>query len=136
MSDITVTAASVTPGSGATVTNGTAGAAITAGQTVYLDASTNTVKLADCDLSAAAATVTGIALHAAASGQPIAYQTSGIINIGATVVAGKVYVNSATAGGIAPVADLTTNWRTSVLGVALTSSTINLKIDNTGVANA
>lgn len=136
MADITVTAASVAPGSNANTSTGTAGASITAGQTVYLDSSTNTIKLADCDLSAAAATVVGVALHAAASGQPITYQTGGIITIGATVVAGKAYVCSATAGGIAPIADLTTNWRTSLIGIALTSGTIDLKIYNSGVANA
>lgn len=135
MSDISVTASSVLKGSGALTQNGTAGEAITAGQTLYLH-SDGTLRLADVDLSAAAATVVGISLHAAGTGQPLQYQYGGAITFNAVLTAGKVYVATATAGGIALVADLTTNWRTSILGYATSTTSMTLQIINTGVANA
>lgn len=137
MADISVTAASVAAGSNCITQSGTAGASITAGQTLYIDtANSNVLKLADADLSSLGATVAGISLHAAASGQPITYAVAGNMTFNAVLTAGKVYVNSATAGGIAPVADLTTNWRTSVLGVATTTTNLVLKIYNSDTANA
>lgn len=136
MADITVTAASVVPVAGFGFLDLTAGASITAGQTVYLDtANSNVAKLADADASALTATVAGIALHSASSGQPLKVITSGDLNPGATLTAGKIYVQSATAGGIAPAADLTTGWRTSIVGVATTTSNLSLAIKNTGVTN-
>ncbi len=132
--DISVTAANVQIGSSAQTTDGTAGASITAGQLVYLDATDNKYKLADCDLSVTAATVKGIALHAAANGQPLRIQHSGTITIGGTVTVGTIYVASATAGGIAPASDLAQNWRTTIVGVGKTSSTIELRIYASGVA--
>ena len=41
MADLTITAANVVPGAGARITNGTAGATVTAGQVVYLDPADN-----------------------------------------------------------------------------------------------
>lgn len=136
MSDISVTAASVAPGTGCVQTNGVAGASITAGQPLYVDtANSNVMKLCDCDASSLAATVAGIALHAASTGQPIAYATDGFLTFNAVLTAGKAYVASATAGGIAPIADLTTNWRTSILGVAHSTTSLRLRIYNSDVAN-
>lgn len=134
MADVSITATSVVTVSG-DCDFGVAGASITAGQWVYLDSATTTLKLADCDLSAAGATAVGVALNGGATGQPIRYQKNGTITIGGTLVAGKVYVLSATAGGLAPVADLTTNWRTTLLGVATTTAILQINILVTGVAN-
>lgn len=134
--DLAITPAAVVKGTGAVVRNGTAGVAITAGQTVYEDASDgNKVKLADADLSAAAATLKGVALHAAAAGQPIAYQDGGNLTLNAVLTAGKVYVLSATAGGIAPVADLAAGWRTSLVGIALSTTSLMLLIANSDTVN-
>lgn len=108
---------------------------ITAGQSVYLDSATSTIKLADCDASATTAAAVGIALHGSLAGQPITYQVSGQITIGATLSAGKIYVVSATAGGIAPSADLTTGWRTSELGIAISTTILDMYIINSGIAN-
>jgi hypothetical protein len=136
MADISVTAASVLKGTGATTQNGIAGVSITAGQPLYLDSATNTLKLADVDLSSAAATVVGIALHAAGAGQPIQYQDGGAMTFNAVLTAGKVYVATATAGGIALIADLATNWRTSILGYATSTTSLTVRIINTDVVNA
>lgn len=137
MADISVTAASVVPGSGAATATGTAGATITAGQALYIDtADSNKLKLCDVDASELAATCCGIALHGATAGQPITYQTAGALTFNAVLVAGKVYVATVTAGGIALVADLATNWRTTILGYATSTTSMTLAIKNTGVVNA
>ena len=109
MADLTVTAASVAPYTGANnpsvISRGTAGATITAGQAIYLDSTTSTLKLADADASTAAAYGVGIALHASLSGQPLSYVSGGFFTPGATLTKGQVYCVSATAGGIAPISD-------------------------------
>lgn len=136
MSAISVTAASVAPGTDCSTGDGIAGASITAGQPLYIDtANGNVLKLADCDLSALGATVAGISLHAASTGQPIKYATTGYVTFNAVLTAGKIYVLGATAGDICPAADLTTNWRTSLLGIAYSTTSLRLLITNTGVTN-
>lgn len=136
MSDVAITAANVVHDINFQSANGTAGATITAGQLLYLDAGTNTYKLADANASEAAATVAGIALHAALSGQPIRFQIAGDITIGGTLTVGGIYVASATAGGLAPVADLTTGMYTTVVLIGRTSTigTIVLAAPSTLVA--
>lgn len=139
MADLTITAANVASG-----TTGTelinkdykAGAAAAAGQTVYLDATTTppTWKLADADL-AAARSPSGIALHTAAIGQPLAVQTSGPITIGAALTPGLFYYQSKTAGGIAPIADITgTGTYPTVIGPAISASQLRIDISESGVA--
>ncbi len=135
MTDIVITPASVLKGSNPVLGAGVAGVAITAGQTLYEDtAAANVLKLADANLSSLGATVVGIALHAAGTGQPIQYLKSGQITIGATLVAGAVYVNSATAGGIAPVADLASGWRTTYIGTAVSTTVLDVRIHNSDTA--
>jgi hypothetical protein len=132
MADITVTAAQVLPGTGTDCNfeNGIAGATITAGQVVYLDTTNNTYKLADNNDSVATAVAAGVALHGATAGQPLRIQTAGAVTIGAGAapVAGMVYMLSATPGGIAPHADLTTGNRATILGVGRASGAIQLRL--------
>lgn len=134
MADVSVTAASVVKASDTVTVDGVMGATVTAGQTVYLDANTNTYKPADANASAAAATLVGIALNGGASGQPVKVAIGGTITPGFTVSVGAVYVLSATAGGIAPVADLASGWYTAIVGIGLTSSSLKLLCSNAGVA--
>ena len=135
MADLSITAASCLTIDG-TYDVGIAGASITAGQPLYIDtANSNVLKLADANLSALGATVAGIALHAAGTGQPIRYQKTGTITIGGTMTAGKIYCLSATAGGIAPSADITTGWYTSIIGVATSTTVLTLQIYNSATAN-
>lgn len=126
MADISITAASVSPITGASISTGIAGVTITAGQLVYLDSATSTVKLADANASILTAACVGIAVNGAAAGQYINYATLGDINIGGTVTVGGVYVVSATAGGLAPVADLTSGWYTKVFCIGKTASIITI----------
>lgn len=120
--DVSITAANVAPSTNAQTTQAVAGATITAGQAVYLDSTTNTIKLADANNTVLTADAVGIAINGASSGQPIIYQTGGDITVGGTVTVGGVYLVSANAGGIAPVADLTTGWFTKVLLIGKTAS--------------
>lgn len=124
MADLAITATQVLPGTGARYADGTAGAAITAGQVCYQSTS-DTMLLADADAGTpAAANARGIALNGAAIGQPVRIQTEGTITLGAAAapVKGTVYVLSGTAGGIAPVADLAAGDRVTVIGVGGTTA--------------
>jgi hypothetical protein len=136
MADLSVTAANVVKGADAAVVTRVAGAAITAGQTVYEDPNdSNKFKLCDADAATATARTTrGIALNGAAANQPLAVQTGGRITIGATVVPGTVYVQSDTAGGIMPATDLEAGDFVTVLGVGVSATEIDLNIHASGVA--
>lgn len=113
MVDLAITEAQVLPdtSSGSKILNGIAGEAIAAGESCYKDTAANTWKLAD---ASAVATLglgdkCGVAVSAAeVATQKIAVQTRGlpILGAGAAPAAGTTYVVSATAGGIAPEADL------------------------------
>lgn len=138
MADLSVTVANVGAGSSAVVDNGRlAGATITAGQFVYLDSS-STWQLMQCDGTAAEAGsggTFGMALHGALAGQPLAVQTGGIADPGATVTVAKVYVVSETAGNACPIADITTSTRRlTILGFGDSATTIDMSIKKyTGV---
>jgi hypothetical protein len=135
MADLTVTAASVLWTSG-TKQTGVAGATVTAGQAVYLDSTTSTLKLAQADGTAAEADAVGVALHAAGSGQPLVYAAQGaVINIGATTTKATTYVVSATAGGVAPQADLISTNKIVRVGYATDAAgAFVVDIRNTGVS--
>lgn len=137
MSDISVTAGSVLKYTGATTENGTAGETVTAGQLVYKNSSqSNKFYKAQHDGTSSEATLYGIALNGASDGQPLQVQTAGDVNPGGTVAVGTIYCVSATAGGIAPSADVSTGDYMSIFGVGTTSSKIHLHIYNSGVQGA
>ncbi len=135
MSDLSITAANVLPGADAQVEHSYFGASVTAGQVVYNDTADNEKKLADANSATAIVRkVHGIALNGGSDGQPAAVQRGGTITIGATVVVGKVYVLSATPGGIAPIDDLATGHYVTVIGVGISSTQIKLGFLESGVA--
>lgn len=137
MAEVSVTAANVVSGTDADFYVGTSGATITAGMAVYLDEIDNRLKMADANASLEAATVKGIALHAASAGQRLKVQTSGAITIGGTVVLSTIYILGAGgSGGIAPAADLASGWYTSILGVATSASVLQLDIFNSNALKA
>ena len=135
MAVLTITAANVVPGTGTKTKSGTAGAAITQGQPVYLDATAITIFPADADVLASVAVV-GVALNAASAGQPVTYQISGPITIGTTVVVGTAYYASTTAGGICLESDLASGDFATFLGFATSATVITLDIKAAGVAKA
>ncbi len=134
MADLTVTAASVLYTSGSKEHAYMAGETITAGMPVYLKASDSRLWKAQADGTAAEAAAVGISLHAALAGQPLAYAGNGsIINIGATTSKAPIYVVSAAAGAVAPIADLvSTNYITHLGYATATDGAFVVKITATG----
>jgi|SRR6185437_11241265 len=134
MADVTITPANVQTSSTQTKT-GTAGVAITAGESlVALASDGGKLHLAKGDTTLNAACV-GVALNNAAAGQPVFYQAVGLITIGGTVAIGTPYVvSAANGGGIAPWSDLVSTNKVTFLGYATTAGILNLNIQATGVA--
>jgi hypothetical protein len=140
MVDLVITAASVLPGSGAPTKTGTAGAAIAAGDVVYLDtATTGKWQLADSDAATAEArgqtSNIGIALNSAAANQPVTVQTGGPITLGSVLTAGTAFYLSDTPGKICPLADVTGGDYFVLLGLAASATVLNLDVQYSGVAS-
>jgi len=139
MADLTVTATGVVPADANTViARGTAGANITAGQPVYLDA-TNKIQPA-ANTSAVTAAVVGIAVNAASNGQPIEYVVSGNLTLPVTgnLTLATVYVMGNLAGAISPSVDLDNSTNTrfgTVLGIATSATNLLVGILASGVKN-
>ena len=116
---------------------GVAGATIAAGDVLYIDtANSNILKLAQNDGTALEATIAGVALCDAVATQPVVYlKSGGTLTLNAVATAGETYIASNTAGGIAPVADISTNI-VSYLGYGSATTTIKLNIVNTGVTHS
>ena len=128
MADISITATAVTADL-SSVTTRAAGAAITAGQMVYLDTATNRWLLADCDAAAVAArTPAGIALNGGAIAQPIAVKSAGDVTMNAVLTAGEAYFQSPSPGGIAPRADVLTGDLLVLIGFAKSTTVLGLGI--------
>lgn len=132
MANLTVTPANVKATSTTLIKTAMAAAAITAGQSVYVDGTTGKVGLADADL-AGANIGAGIALGGAAVDQYVSYAVGGQIAMGATLVKGTTYVVSATAGGVAPQADLVGGATVAILGVAADATYLNVIPLNPGI---
>lgn len=130
MAEISVTASAIR-GETSGMVRGTAGASITAGQTLYLDSS-NLLQLADAN-NTSADEIVGIALHASAANQPLVYARSGNVTFNAALTAGVFYVVGTTAGSIAPISDATTGWRVLKLGYASSTTNLVLEMTDTGV---
>ena len=135
MTDISITAANVVAGSGASVEHGIAGSTITAGQVVYRDGTTSEYLLADSNSATAAArSPRGIALNGASDNQPLAILRSGPVTIGGTLTAGVAYYLSDTPGGICPVADVGSGEYSVLLGMATSTSVLDVDIQASGVS--
>jgi hypothetical protein len=132
MAVLSVTASQVIAGTDADFYQGIAGVAVTAGQAVYFDEMTNTLKLADANAAQDTAEVKGVSLHLASIGQPLRVITKGTLTIGAGAapVLSTIYIASATAGGIEPAADLASADYTSIIGVGGATNTLKINIFN------
>lgn len=113
----------------------TAGEAISAGDLIYKLSSDSKMYRALNDTAAHAAHK-GMAINSAATGQPVTYQYEGDVDPGATVAVGEVYGVSVNAGKVAQVGDLASTKFRSIFGVGLTTSTIRIGINNTGIQKA
>lgn len=106
----------------------------TPGQAFY--AAGGLAQLADAALTSVEAAAGGIILNTGADGQPVSWAPNGaLVNMGATLAIGEIYVVSgAAAGGIAPYADLTSTQFVTVLGIAETNANLRVNIWATGIA--
>jgi len=132
MADLVITASNVVPNTEAVVREGTADDVITAGKWVYKDAADNNyIKLADADTEAMSQVV-GMAVTGSSPGQPVKYVESGDVTIGSGFTEGIFYALSATAGGTAPLGDLTTGQYVTYVGMTKSSTVFSIKVHATG----
>jgi len=111
------------------------GATISAGQTLYRDATDGLYKLADCNDTTATAEIRGVAITPGVSGGYGYIAKSGsIILVGTTMAVGTTYYVGQTAGSIDPT--LTTSDKTSRVGDAATTTQMDLAIKATGIVHA
>jgi hypothetical protein len=135
MADLSITAANVVAADNAVKETKLAGAAITAGQALYVDADSGKFLLADSDSATAAAkTASHIALNGAALNQPLTAMKSGDVTIGATLTAGATYFLSNTAGGICPDADVGSGENVCQIGIAKSTTVLSVRIQAPGVS--
>lgn len=133
MADISITAANVKAGSSATrVQLIQAGEAVTQGQPVYL-ASDGKYYQTDANDTSIKSQAKGIAVTPASTDGYFLMANDGPVNMGATLAVGQIYCVSATKGGVAPYADLTTNDYVTILGVATTTALLEIDILISGV---
>ncbi len=132
MADLSVTATAVALTSGDTGA-ANAAATITAGQVVYLNAS-SLAALAQADGTALESTIAGIALNGGSTGQLITYaKTGAVINPGATLIMGDIYCASVTAGAVGRIEELASTNYISVVGYPLSTSSLKIHIINTAL---
>lgn len=128
--DLSITAGSVIPGANARYYDGIAGATLAQGQIVYADpADSGKLKLADANVAAHVAanvTVIGVMVNAGSAGQQVrCIIWDDDLTIGATVsMSAPVYVLSATAGGVAPSADISATMYPVVLFIAKSTTKV------------
>lgn len=132
--DLSITAANVVPSSKAVIRYATAGATVTAGQLVFLDPlapdanGLGRAKPSDCNDvgEARVRVVDGIAINSAFTGQQVAVVTydPALVIAASGLTPNQILISSATPGGIAPSADLTTGWYLTVIGIVKNGTTI------------
>lgn len=132
MVDYTVTPANVKKTNTTVVESGIAGATIVAGQPLKVVSTKLEPAQGDALVNS---DVVGIALNGAAVDQPVQYARSGGIEFGTTFAVGDaVVLSAAAAGGIAPYADLSAGNSVVSLGLARTTSILELSILNPKVS--
>lgn len=131
MADLAITDTAVIPGGSELKI--TAGEAIVAGTPIYKKAADKRAWKADANVSAATAECIGFATSNAAAGQTLNYQKDGDLTMNAVLTAGGIYILSATAGKVCPVADLASGSYVTTLGTAKSTTVLTLGIVVSGV---
>ncbi len=135
MADLTITATSVVAGADSQQVSGILGETVTAGQAIVKNSANVWVKADSNHATAALRQPGGIALNGGAIGQPVRVHKSGLITIGATLTAGLAYYLSDTPGGICPVADIGVGEYVCLLGLATSTTVLNVDIQFPNVSN-
>ena len=135
MANLSQTPGNVALGSNARTETVQVGEAVTQGQPVYQLTTDSKWYRSDANVAAAQTGQNAIVLTPASTNgyAVIIRQQRALVNLGATLVKGTTYVVSATAGAIAPQADLTTGDGIIVLGIASTTALLDLQINATGI---
>ncbi len=136
MAALTITAANVRPGSNARTQIVRVGEAVTAGEPGYLKTSDKKYWLTDANAGSAEAEAKGVFLTNASADEYAVLQTAGTIIIGATVTKGEPYFVGATPGAIHPSADLASGWYTTEIGIASSTTEIDVDIKASGAVRA
>lgn len=125
MPDLSITVPNVVPGANAQTRQGVAGVLITAGQICRINPADGKYVLADAD-AAGVGSVTRffLALHSAATNQPLTALVEGDVTLGAVMTAGTSYYVSPVPGGIAPRADILAGDNVILLGVSRSTSVL------------
>ncbi len=135
MSNVTITAASLLAADGALKRRRIAGEALAQGDAYYIDPSDRRAKKSRANGTVAQAAFDGIALAAvAAAEQPFEGIEGGDVDVGANLTVGVPYVISATAGKIAPLADLAQGNKITGVGYAVDTGTLRIAKCPTGAA--
>lgn len=137
MADLSITAANVKLVSGPTEQM-KSGGTLTAAQGVYKEVATAKAKLADNDSATAEVrALHGLTLHAALPDQPILVAKNGaVVEVGAILTAGVEYYVSGTPGGLCPRADVVSTDDPIRVGMALTTSQLQLDFNDPNVTLA
>lgn len=127
--DLTITAASVKIiDENSTVRKVRFGETVTQGQAVYAKDADGRWWKADADSATEEETeAAGIVLTPGGAGEYGYVVTEGLLNIGASLTVGEIYVLSDTAGGVRPEADNGSGDTVVIIGVAKTSSQLWVK---------
>jgi hypothetical protein len=114
------------------------GATIGIAQPVYQDATDNNeAKLADANASTATAAAVGIAITPGVdTGYGYVATGGSIVLVGTTMVVGQQYFVGPTAGEIIESSELATGERVTLLGVAASTTQLDLTIKATGITRA
>jgi len=138
MADLAPVAANVVAADGAvSKSEHVAGAAIAAGDWLYMDtANNNVMKLAQADGTALEGTVYGLALNSAAIGQPVLVARSGDVDFGCVLTVGEIFILSVNAGKICPASDLAASSYVSIVGVGTAADNLKINIFNSGIEHA
>ncbi len=107
--------------------------AVTQGQPLYR-AATNSKYYKAAATGSSAANASVLAMTAASADGYVLAVKSGDVIIGATTTQGTTYVVSATAGSIAPHADLGSGNYVTNLGIAISATVLRLNIQASGIA--
>ena len=133
MAAITITAASLGIGDGAVVQQYEVGEEVTHGEVIYLDTANKDYRLADADAAATAKAAAVAVTYGSADGQTVLAITRGKLVIGSGLTQGTEYYLGTTPGTIVPKADLATGDYVTRIGIASSTSILDVSIDVTGV---
>jgi hypothetical protein len=133
MAAVSITAANVGIGDGATIEILEVGETVTHGEVLYFDSANVDYRLADADVESTAKAKGISVTSAAADGSFVVAVTRGPLVLGGGLTQGVEYYLGTTPGEIVPKADLVTGDYVTRLGIASSTTVLQVDIRVTGV---